>query len=86
MDRTLEPTHYLKVFDGTEVKIVELASQSGEVFELRAEIQQCVEMVRGGHAPIASGVDGLWSVTLCMLAEQSIRERRSIQIAQWNPR
>lgn len=85
MDRTLEPTHYLKVFDGTEVTNVKLANQSGEVFELRAEIQQCVEMVRGGCLPIATGVDGLWSVTLCLLAEQSIRERRSIQIAHRNP-
>lgn len=82
MDRTLEPTHYLKVFDGSQVKSVELASKSGEVFELRAEIQQCVEMVREGRSPIASGTDGLWSVTLCLLAERAIRERRTIKISE----
>ncbi|MFO0013727.1 MAG: Gfo/Idh/MocA family protein [Planctomycetota bacterium] len=84
MDRTLEPTHYLKVFDGTEVRAIEPAYQSGEVFELRTEIQRSVEMVRDGRAPVASGVDGRWSVKLCLLAEQSIRERRSIPVSNAN--
>ena len=80
LDRTLEPTCFLKVFDGEKLAEVELKKQSGEVFELREEIARCVQMVRGQAAPAATGEDGLWSTGLCLLAEESIRQKRPLPV------
>lgn len=80
LDRTLEPTFFLKVFDGDKLEDVKLTKHSGEVFELRAQIARCVEMVRGGAAPAATGRDGLWSAALCLVAEESIRQKRPLPV------
>jgi myo-inositol 2-dehydrogenase/D-chiro-inositol 1-dehydrogenase len=80
LDRTLEPTCFLKVFDGEKLVDVVLRKQSGEVFELREEIARCVEMVRGRAGPAATGEDGLWSTGLCLLAEESIRLKRPLPV------
>ena len=82
LDRTLEPTAFLKVFDGHCLEEVPLVKQSGEVFELREEIAQCVEMVRTGKKPVATGVDGLWSAGLCLLAEESIRLGKPLPVSE----
>ena len=80
LDRTLEPDYFLKVFDGENLEQVKIETHSGEVFELRAEIAQCIEMVRSGKKPIATGLDGLWSAGLCLVAEDSIRERKPLPV------
>jgi myo-inositol 2-dehydrogenase/D-chiro-inositol 1-dehydrogenase len=80
MDRTLHPECFLKVFDGEKLENVKLAGQSGEIFELHAQIARCIEMVRGHAEPIATGDDRLWSVGLCLLAEESIRQKRALAI------
>ncbi len=80
LDRTLEPTFFLKVFDGEKLEDVKLTKHSGEVFELRAQIARCVEMVRGGVPPAATGRDGLWSAALCLVAEESIRQKRPLPV------
>lgn len=82
LDRTLEPSYFLKVFDGTTVEEVSFAKHSGEVFELRAEIARCIQMVRGEAAPGATGRDGLWSTALCLIAEDSIRQNRPLPIGK----
>ncbi len=81
LDRTLEPTSFLRVFDGETVHEIELERMSGEVFELREEIAQCIEMVRHGTKPIATGVDGLWSAGLCLVAEESIRQQKPLPVS-----
>lgn len=80
LDRTLEPSYFLKVFDGQEVENFAIETHSGEVFELREEIATCVKMVRGQCEPAASGLDGLWSAGLCLIAEESIRQNRPLPI------
>jgi myo-inositol 2-dehydrogenase / D-chiro-inositol 1-dehydrogenase len=80
LDRTFEPTSFLRVFDGENLTEVNLERKSGEVFELQAEIAHCVHMVRFGAKPIASGLDGLWSAGLCLVAEESIRQQRPLPI------
>jgi len=80
LDRTTEPTFFLKVFDGEMLAEPPIARASGEVFELRAEIAACVRCVRDGAPPVATARDGLWSAGLCLLAEESIRTGRSIAI------
>ncbi|RFC48588.1 MAG: myo-inositol 2-dehydrogenase / D-chiro-inositol 1-dehydrogenase [Verrucomicrobia bacterium] len=82
LDRTLEPTAFLKVFDGEKLEEVTLTKQSGEVFELREEIAQSIEMVRSGKTPIATGLDGLWSAGLCLVAEESIRQKRPLPVGE----
>ncbi len=82
LDRTLEPSYFLKVFDGETLENVKLEKHSGEVFELREEIARCVEMVRTGRAPAASGLDGLWSAGLCLVAEESIRQGRPLPVGE----
>ena len=81
MDRTLEPTSFLKVFDGVKLEDVKLEQHAGEVYELRTQIDQCVKLVRGEAAPLANGRDGVWSAALCLLAEDSIRQKRALPIA-----
>jgi len=80
LDRTLEPTFFLKVFDGQTLENVALARHSGEVFELREQIDRCVRMVRGEAPPAATGEDGVWSAGLCLLAEDSIRQGRPLPV------
>ena len=82
LDRTLEPEYFLKVFDGEKLETVKLETHCGEVFELREEIAQCVEMVRKGKKPAATGKDGLWSAGLCLVAEESIRQGKSLPVAE----
>jgi myo-inositol 2-dehydrogenase/D-chiro-inositol 1-dehydrogenase len=82
MDRTLEPTYFLKVFDGHSVEEVALERHSGEVFELREEIDRTIRMVLDGLPPIASIRDGLWSAGLCLIAEESIRQGRALPIRE----
>lgn len=81
LDRTLEPSYFLKVFDGEELEEVKIERHSGEVFELREEIAQCIEMVRTGRPPAATGMDGLWSAGLCLVAEESIRQKKPLPVA-----
>ncbi len=82
LDRTLEPSYFLKVFDGEKLEEVKLTKHSGEVFELREEIARCIDMVRTGAAPAATGRDGLWSAGLCLLAEESIRQGRPLPVGE----
>ena len=85
MDRTLEPTSFLKVFDGTRLEDVKIEKHAGEVFELRTQIDRCVQMARGEAPPLASGRDGLWSTALCLIAEESIRQKRALPVGQISP-
>lgn len=80
LDRTLEPSYFVKVFDGEKLAEVKLEKHSGEVFELRAQIARCVDMVRGTAEPAATGRDGLWSAALCLVAEESIRQKRALPV------
>jgi myo-inositol 2-dehydrogenase/D-chiro-inositol 1-dehydrogenase len=81
LDRTTEPSFFLKVFDGERLTTEPLPRVSGEVFELREEIAACVRCVREGAAPVASARDGLWSAGLCLLAEESIRRGEPVPVA-----
>jgi myo-inositol 2-dehydrogenase / D-chiro-inositol 1-dehydrogenase len=85
MDRTLEPTSFLKVFDGAKLEDVKIEKHAGEVYELRTQIDRCVQMARGEAVAIATGRDGVWSTALCLLAEESIRQNRPLPIGKLVP-
>jgi myo-inositol 2-dehydrogenase/D-chiro-inositol 1-dehydrogenase len=82
LDRTLEPSFFLKVFDGETLVEQPIAKASGEVFELREEIAECVRMVRGEPHRLATAEDGLWSAGLCLVAEESIRQKKPLPVAE----
>jgi myo-inositol 2-dehydrogenase/D-chiro-inositol 1-dehydrogenase len=83
LDRTLEPTYSLRVYDGTNLEDVKLTHHSGEVFELRQEIAMCVRCVREGTRPIATGEDGMWSAGLCLAAEESVRQGKEVNLKEF---
>jgi myo-inositol 2-dehydrogenase / D-chiro-inositol 1-dehydrogenase len=85
MDRTLEPTSFLKVFDGTKLEEVKIEQHAGEVFELRTQIDRCIRMARGEATAVATGRDGVWSTALCLIAEESIRQNRPLPIGNLVP-
>jgi len=39
-------------------------------------------MVRSGRKPAATGLDGLWSAGLCLVAEESIRQGRPLPVGE----
>jgi len=39
-------------------------------------------MVRTGKKPAATGEDGLWSAGLCLVAEESIRQKRPLPVGE----
>jgi myo-inositol 2-dehydrogenase/D-chiro-inositol 1-dehydrogenase len=79
-----EPTAYIKLFDGSQLTDVRIEKHSGEVFELRTQIDRCVQMSARGRAS-ANGRDGLWSAALCLLAEESIRQKRALPVGKLMP-
>lgn len=83
LDRTLEPSYFLKVFDGEKLETVPLQTHSGEVFELRQEIDMVIQSLRSGTPPAATGQDGLWSVGLCLAAEESIRRNAAVRMNEF---
>ncbi|MFZ5832221.1 MAG: Gfo/Idh/MocA family protein [Planctomycetota bacterium] len=72
MDRTFDPTFYIKHFDGQKLVEVPVPSAAGEVYELAEEIAGMAEAVCGGRPPRVTGDDGLWSVTMCLKAQESV--------------
>jgi len=82
LDRTADPSFFLRVFDGEKLADAKIEKRSGEIFELREEVARCVQMVRDGAAPAADVRDGLWSAGLCLVAEESIRQGRPLPVAE----
>ena len=80
LDRTLEPSYFLKVFSNDKLENVVIEKHSGEVFELREEIAMCVRIARGEGKPIATGEDGLWSAGLCLAAEASVASNNIVDV------
>ena len=72
MDRTLHPTFSLKYFDGKEVADIPITKITGEVYELEDQIATIVGAVRSGAPLHATGLDGKWSVALCLAAQRSV--------------
>lgn len=79
LDRTDRPTCFLKYFDGEIVHDLELEKQSGEIFELRSEIEMMVRCIQSGDSPVASAEDGYWSVAMCLAAQASVDQGKPIE-------
>ena len=80
MDRTFHPVFSLKYFDGEKVSEVPITKITGEVYELADEIAQMCAAVRGEGQLAATGEDGLWSVKMCLKAQESVERGCVVQI------
>ncbi len=72
MDRTLHPTFSLRTFDGEEVKTEEITKVTGEVFELEDQVAALTSAIQQGTPLSCSGMDGRWSVAMCLAAQASV--------------
>jgi myo-inositol 2-dehydrogenase/D-chiro-inositol 1-dehydrogenase len=71
MDRTYHPTFSLRLMRGEQMEEIPIPQPAGEVYELDAQIGRMVRAVRGEVDPAATGMDGRWSVAMCLAAQES---------------
>ncbi len=80
MDRTLHPTHELKVQRRGQTRCETIVLDlSGEVFELREEIRRTVAAF-GERRPLLAGDEARKRIVVCLEAERSLREGREIPL------
>ncbi len=80
MDRTRHPTFSLRAFDGDEVQNVPIEKPTGELFELEDQIARMVAARKSGVPLHCTGRDGRWSVSMCLAAEESVRQGQAVKI------
>ena len=80
MDRTFHPTFFLKHFDGEKIAEVAVPKAAGEVYELADLVDDMAEAVQTGRQPRVNGEDGLWSVALCLKAQESVAAGSVVQL------
>lgn len=86
MDRTFEPTFWLKVQRGFEGPVEELkiAKPSGEVYELVDQVAAVVRAVRDGTPLPCTGEDGWWSAAMCLKAAESMETGAPVALERPN--
>ena len=72
LDRTFQPTFSLHLQVGEQVVEVPIAKTTGEVYELVDQVEMMVQAVRGERPLSCAGIDGRWSVAMCLAAQCSI--------------
>lgn len=82
MDRTRHPTFFLKAFDGEDVSEIPIDRSAGELFELEDQIAMFVSAIRDQTPLACTGKDGLWSVAMCVAAQKSVDEKRSVEMKE----
>ncbi len=81
MDRTFQPTFWLKVMRGDTVEEIPITKMTGEVYELVEQAQMFVDCVRENRKPVADGEDGRWSVAMCLKAQESVETGLPVSLA-----
>jgi myo-inositol 2-dehydrogenase/D-chiro-inositol 1-dehydrogenase len=73
LDRTFTPAFSLRHQRGEAGPVeVPITKVTGEVYELRDQVDLMVRAVGGNGQLAASGVDGRWSVAMCLAAQRSV--------------
>jgi myo-inositol 2-dehydrogenase/D-chiro-inositol 1-dehydrogenase len=80
MDRTFEPTFYLKVQRGEQLQEAAIDRPSGEVYELVDQMAIFVRAVREGTPVLCSGEDGWWSTAMCLKAAESLATGQPVML------
>lgn len=79
-DRTRHPSFFLKASDGETVTEIPIEKITGEVYELEDQIDMMVRAVRDGESLRATGVDGMWSVAICLAAQKSVDTGKPVRL------
>ena len=80
LDRTFTPTFSLKHQRGDAAPVdVPVTKITGEVYELRDQVDLMVRAVGGRAQLAATGIDGRWSVAMCLAAQQSVDTRAEVR-------
>ena len=83
LDRTLHPTFWLKYQRGVagEAPVdVPITKMTGEVYELVDQVVHVCSAVADGEPLATTGVDGRWSVAMCLKAQESVDTRREVEL------
>lgn len=72
MDRTFTPSFSLKLQRGSTLEEIAIPRAAGEVFELESQFARFVQAIKTNTQPPVTGVDGEWSVRLCLKAQESV--------------
>jgi myo-inositol 2-dehydrogenase/D-chiro-inositol 1-dehydrogenase len=75
------PVFGLRYTTGGDVQEVSFGDVTGEVVELNQQIAALVHAIQDGTPPPVSGVDGRWSVVLCLSAQESVDRGAIVEIA-----
>ncbi len=78
MDRTFEPTFWLKIRRGDNLEQIPIEKPSGEVYELVEMVGAVIGAVRDGSAVPCTGEDGWWSTAMCLKAAESLRSGKPV--------
>jgi myo-inositol 2-dehydrogenase/D-chiro-inositol 1-dehydrogenase len=79
MDRTFEPTFWLKHQRGDTLHQVPITKTTGEVFELREQVDLMIKAITEGAPLAATGNDGRWSVAMCLKAQESVDSKSEVR-------
>lgn len=81
LDRTFQPTFSLHLQEGEQGVEVPISKTTGEVYELVDQIEMVVQAVRGERPLSCAGIDGRWSVAMCLAAQRSIDSGLPVALA-----
>jgi myo-inositol 2-dehydrogenase/D-chiro-inositol 1-dehydrogenase len=81
--RAPHPVFSLRHGLADSIQEVTFEKATGELLELADEIEAFVHAIREGQNPPCSATDGRWSALLCLAAEESIRQSKEIQLADY---
>ncbi len=81
--RSPRPVFSLRYGLGDAVQEMTFDKPTGELLELADEIVAFIHAVREGQAPPCTGNDGRWSAMLCLAAEESVKRKAEVAIAEY---
>src|SRR5437868_10555510 len=81
--RSPRPVFSLRYGLAESVQEATFDKPTGELLELADEVAAFADAIRTGQPPPCTGSDGRWSVLLCLAAEESVRQRREIRLADF---
>tara|TARA_R110002049_G_scaffold309268_1_gene519566 strand:- start:89701 stop:90738 length:1038 start_codon:yes stop_codon:yes gene_type:complete len=81
-DRTRHPTFSLRVFDGEELRTVQIDKITGELFELEDQVAMLVKAIRDGDSLSCTAEDGRWSVAMCLAAQASVESGTPVELTR----
>jgi myo-inositol 2-dehydrogenase/D-chiro-inositol 1-dehydrogenase len=83
MDRDFHPRFTLQYHNGAKTETIPITKITGEVYELEDEMAMMVRAVRDGGPIAATGLDGKWSVALCLAAQHSVDSGQMVTVADF---